>query len=115
MVGCQPNVVPADFSVFAPALIEHGVEAVLAFQYPVQPRITNRFNRELYERLLAGQSVEQAVQAARRKMADSDPRSFVSPALFLATPGPYPLCLPSDSVAQVEGTGRPSSFANANV
>ena len=115
MVGSPSNVVPADFSVFAPALIRRGVGAVLAYQYPVEPGITNRFNRELYRCLLAGQSLERAVQAARRKMMDSDRRSFVSAAVFLATPVPFPLCLPTETIEQTAGKVRPSSFAIANV
>ena len=49
MVGSPPsNAAPADFSVLAPPLIEEGVAAVLAYQYPVGKTATNRFNRELY-------------------------------------------------------------------
>ena len=117
MVGSPPpNVTPADFSVFAPPLIKHGVEAVLAYQFPVDKSATIRFNKELYTHLLAGHSLDLATQEARRAMSPyGTGRSFVSPAIFLANPGPLPLCLPTTAVEQGMTTTRSSSYATANV
>ena len=117
MVGSPPsNAAPADFSVLAPPLIEEGVDAVLAYQYPVGKTATNRFNRELYTQLLAGHCLELATQEARRKMKEVyESRAFVSPAVFLAAPGPLRLSWPTASIEEPGVSTRSSSFATANV
>lgn len=98
MVGAAPpNWVPADFSVFAPVLIEAGVDAVVGFQYPVEKTVANRFNRDLYTELLKGSPLELATQVARRAIrpiSQASIRSFISPALFLSRRGPFVLCVP---------------------
>jgi CHAT domain-containing protein len=78
------DVVPADFSVLAPTLLER-IPAVIAHQYPVDPIPASRFNRVLYEQLAQGATIEAAVQQARNKLRLT--RAFVSPALFVAGPG----------------------------
>jgi CHAT domain-containing protein len=85
----EQKIVPADLSVFAPHLLEEGVEVVVAFQYPVGAELNERFIRVFYETLAMGASVEIAVQTARRKMFNKDNAShaFLSPAIFVSRLG----------------------------
>jgi hypothetical protein len=80
--------VPADASMFARRLLGiTAVEAVIAFQHPISTSKSIRFNSTLYEHLGAGDTVEVATQAARRKIFSANSRDFLSPALFVYKPG----------------------------
>jgi hypothetical protein len=90
------DVVPADLSVFAWGLLNQGVDAVVAYQFPLPPWLSVEFNREFYGRLAAGQSFEMAVQNARFElwMKRQDLHAFLSPAAFVRRPGELRLTAP---------------------
>jgi hypothetical protein len=94
------TLVPPDFSVLAPAVLETGVEAVVAYQSPAQPSMAAKFNDALYASLDEGLSIELAVQTARAKLTYD--RASICPALFVARPGSHPLV-----VAPAEVTPAP--------
>jgi CHAT domain-containing protein len=81
--------VPADLSTFARPLLTRGSSAVVANQYPIGSQLTKCFNRDFYRQLAEGDSVEVAVQAARRSLFLSDPesRAFIAPTVFVRNPG----------------------------
>lgn len=85
--GAEP--VPADLSAFAPPLLMKGTHAVVAQQYPVSRGLARVFNEDLYAQLADGMSVEAAVQSARKQtwMSGTESRAFLSPALFVRSPG----------------------------
>jgi hypothetical protein len=102
--------VPADFSILAPSLMElaQDIPAVIASQYPVDPRAASKFNETLYEQLGRGTSVDVAVQEARSKLAWG--RLSVSHALFLRRPGELRLTAPGRDVVQPPATGAYSGY-----
>jgi hypothetical protein len=91
--------IPADFSQLAPALLEAGVAAVVAYQYPAQDYDATDFNDALYGDLRRGLPLDMAVQSARRKLQWNE--SFVSPALFLRRPGQLRLAVPGPQSAAI--------------
>jgi len=82
------DAVPADFRIFAPELLAREVGAVVAWHYPMGPVCDQAFNEALYAGLLRGESVQMAVQLARKQVFTRCRRSraFASAALFLRTP-----------------------------
>jgi hypothetical protein len=90
---------PPDLSSFGPALLpplavyegveEEGTQAVIAYQFPLPRGLNVLFNGVLYEHLMAGESVQMAVQAGRRSIWRSSPnnRNCLAPATFLRRPG----------------------------
>jgi CHAT domain/Trypsin-like peptidase domain len=81
--------VPPDLSAFAHDLLDTGVKAVVAYQFPVPGRLSTFFTKEFYAQIAAGAPVAMAVQAARRKMwmGNQRNRAFLSPAIFVRQPG----------------------------
>ena len=80
---------PADLSVFAWSLLHQGVEAVVAYQFPVSAELSDVFNKTLYEELASGKSIERATQNARTQMwmKKQAEHAFLSPAVFVGQPG----------------------------
>jgi hypothetical protein len=101
------EVVPADLSVFAWGLLGDGVDAVVAYQFPLPPWLSVEFNRELYQQLAAGQSFEMAVQKARIElwMKKQDRHAFVSPAAFVRRPGELRLTAPAPAESPIARVG----------
>ena len=77
----RPDVVPADPTVLAPPLLDGGVEAVIAFQFPLTPDDAVAYSKRLYEELANGQSIRVAVQESRKRLPP-----WSRPALFMARP-----------------------------
>jgi hypothetical protein len=102
--------VPADFSELAPPLLERGIEAVVAFQYPVPAPAARKFNDSLYEGLAAGVPVEIAVQEARAKLR-YELREALSPSLFVVSPAERRLIVPSTRTAPPPRTSAIASYA----
>lgn len=95
-----PQAVPADLSMFAWGLLRLGVEAVVAYQFPLPPQMSISFNRQLYAQLAAGDCFEMAVQKARSTLWNSGEgmHAYLSPAAFVARPGELRLtATPPDS------------------
>jgi len=88
---CRSNeAVPPDLAAFGPSLLmKEGCHAVVAFQYPVSSKLTQKFNAALYTALAEGTPLEMAAQMARKKVwaSDSEGRAFLSPAVFIQSPG----------------------------
>jgi CHAT domain-containing protein len=79
---------PPDLSTFAHALLAHGVEVVVGFQYPMRERLGAEFVKELYEELAENVPVELAVQSARASLiASGVNHAFLSPAVFVTRLG----------------------------
>ncbi|SDM10466.1 CHAT domain-containing protein [Geodermatophilus siccatus] len=80
---------PLDFDVtferLAPALIQRGIPAVLAMQYPLTGEPAARFIRLLYEKIAEHKSIEEAVQCARGELFVDlqDDLAFGSPVLYM--------------------------------
>jgi CHAT domain len=80
---------PIDFEVtferLAPQLIQRGIPAVLAMQYPVAGEAARRFVGHLYDKLAERKSIEEAVQDARLVLFTEyeEDRLFGSPVLYM--------------------------------
>jgi len=73
-----------NFERLAPRLVDAGVPAVLAMQYPMQPGDANDFLTTFYEELVESNDVGKAVQAARaRSLRQGEQRRFGAPVLYL--------------------------------
>ncbi len=108
------DAMPADPSTFAPQLLaKEPTGAVVAYQFPLEAKMSRIFNKELYPRLLAGESVGTAVQAARRAlwMAKGRSRAYLSPATVLRRPGEYPLTAPAGPTVTIARTSALTSYA----
>jgi hypothetical protein len=83
----------APFTGVAAALVGSGIPAVLAMQTSIADRAAVTLTEELYERLAAGDSIEEAVAAARLALYMSSPRSgdWAIPVLFLRSASTAPL------------------------
>jgi hypothetical protein len=105
---------PADPSTFGPQLLaKEPTGAVVAYQFPLNWRMSRKFNAELYPRLLAGESVGTAVQAARRALwiANGRSRAFLSPATLLRQPGEFPLTAAPGPTTTIARTSALTSYA----
>jgi hypothetical protein len=81
-------------SAFGPHLLKTtSLQALIAYQYPISSRLTQRFNAALYTALAEGTPLELASQLARKKVwaSDSEGPAFLSPAVFVRNPGGLPL------------------------
>jgi hypothetical protein len=108
------DAMPADPSTFAPQLLtKEPTGAVVAYQFPLNGRMSRKFNEELYPRLLAGESIGTAVQSARRAlwMANGRSRAFLSPSTLLRQPGEFPLTAPSGMSTTIARTSVLTSYA----
>jgi hypothetical protein len=77
---------PSDhFEQLAPAFINAGIPAVLAMQYPMPPRKGRAFVKSIYESLVAGERIGEAVQMARNQLllTGQPDRQFGTPVLYL--------------------------------
>jgi Trypsin-like peptidase domain/CHAT domain len=81
--GTDPAMVPVDPTTFAMTLIGSGVQAVVAFPYPLAADIALKASNRLYERLDAGVPMREAIQDTRRLLRASP---WSRPALFLCRP-----------------------------
>jgi hypothetical protein len=106
------GVVPADFALMGPALVNIPIPAVVAYQYPLAPEVAAKFNLAFYESIGKGHSVDRAVQRARRKLwfGDRNSRAFVSPALFVRHPGEIRLASPAPLLAQGAQQGAYATY-----
>jgi CHAT domain/Trypsin-like peptidase domain len=104
--------VPADFAVMGPALLNVPIPAVIAYQYPVIPSAGAKFNEEFYKAVGTGQSVDRAVQEARKKVwyHDRNSRAFISPALFVRHPGEVRLASAAPLLAQDAQQGAYATY-----
>ncbi|HEV2787177.1 MAG TPA: CHAT domain-containing protein [Solirubrobacteraceae bacterium] len=105
---------PADLSVFAlPLLAASQTAAVVAYQFPIVGRLSRHFNEVLYKQLLAGASIEMAVQAGRRRqwMADQRSRAFLSAATFVRQPGELRLVAPAGDASPRARTSALTAYA----
>lgn len=75
----------ASFERLAPELIETGIPAVLAMQYPMSVTAAQRFTSTFYRRLAAGDEIDQIVQDARYEMRSrlGDDRLIGTPVLYM--------------------------------
>ncbi|HET8651143.1 MAG TPA: trypsin-like peptidase domain-containing protein [Gaiellaceae bacterium] len=105
--------VPPDLSVFAWRLLERGVEAVVAYEFPLGRRLSKAFNKELYTRLAAGESFEATIQRARALIWTMEPdvHAFLSPAAFVTRPGELRLTTAAAPSAPLARVGATSSNA----
>jgi hypothetical protein len=73
-----------NFERLAPLLVERGIPAVLAMQYPMQPGDADEFLTTFYEELVENNDVGKAVQAARAaSYRQGEQRRFGAPVLYL--------------------------------
>jgi hypothetical protein len=107
------DVVPADLSEFAWKLLERGVEAVIAYQFPLPTALSIAFNETFYEQLTAGRSFELAAQKARAAiwMEGQELHAFFSPAAFTAAPGELRLTAPATDSAPLPRVGVTAGHA----
>jgi len=82
----QPARVPADLAAMAPELLLHGTAAVLVLPIAQEGYDPAEVVKPIYSKLVAGYSVQEAVQALRSH-ALIRPRPWLYPALFLRRPG----------------------------
>jgi hypothetical protein len=104
--------IPADFAVRGPALLNVPISAVVAYQYPVAPGAAAKFNEEFYKAVGTGQSVDRAVQQARKKVwyHDQNSRAFISAALFVRHPGEVRLASAAPLLAQGAQQGAYATY-----
>lgn len=79
----------ASFERLAPELIEAGILAVLAMQYPMSADAARRFTSKFYHRLAAGDEIDQIVQTTRYEMQSrlNDDRLIGTPVLYMQSRG----------------------------
>jgi Trypsin-like peptidase domain len=82
----EPARVPADLAAMAPELLMHGTAAVLVLPIAQEGYDPASIVKPIYTKLVAGFSVQEAVQALRAQ-ALIRPRPWLYPALFLRQPG----------------------------
>jgi hypothetical protein len=92
---------PPDLTVFARALLERGVRAVLAFPLPVDSAAAHDFFEVFYREIGAGQPVHTAVQRGRSRLEKAR-RPWAFPVLVAQAPGPITLTRRDDP----ESTGK---------
>ena len=68
-------------------LAQKGVPAVVAMQHPIEINTSTVFSKVFYEALVAGQTIDEAVQLGRASIAEqyADNRAFGTPVLYLST------------------------------
>ena len=105
--------VPPDLSVFAWRLLERGVEAVVAYQFPLAARLSKEFNKKLYTELAAGECLETAVQKARALIWTMEPdlHAFLAPAAFVSRPGELRLTASAGPSAPLARVGVTAAHA----
>lgn len=73
------------FGGMAPALVQRGIPAVVAMQYPISDSTAKLFSQEFYAYLAKGYPVDVAVQKTRNAIYMEKPgqRDFATPVLFM--------------------------------
>lgn len=107
------DVVPADLSGFAWDLLNRGVEAVVAYQFPLPAWLSVSFNEAFYEQLVSGECFEMAVQNARTElwMRKQDQHAYLSPAAFVIRPGEVRLTAAAPASTPIARAGVTVSHA----
>ena len=79
----------ASFERLAPELIKAGILAVLAMQYPLSARAATRFTSHFYDRLIAGDEIDEIVQDVRYHIwiRLHDDRLIGTPVLYMQSLG----------------------------
>jgi hypothetical protein len=105
--------VSPDLAAFAAPLLRQGSKAVVAHQYPMGREHTRTFNQALYKALAQGTPVQMAAQSARGKVWSrvSESRVFLSPAVFMRTPGGLPLAPGGAAQSKRARVGAMSAYA----
>lgn len=96
----------APYAGVATALVEAGVPAVVAMQYPVSDTAAIAFSAEVYRLLAAAEPVDLAVAAGRKAVVRRRPRGspeWATPALFLRVPDGRLFAVPEPALAPVDG------------
>jgi hypothetical protein len=95
---------PGPFSGVSTALLQAGVPAVLAMQFPISDDAALAFSEVVYRRLAAGDSIDEAVAegrlAIRRRLPDS--MEWGTPVLFLRAPDGRLFLPPAGPVRETE-------------
>jgi hypothetical protein len=91
--ACEGARAPADptrptFAGVATCLVDEGVPAVVAMQFPISDRAASAFGLGLHRALADGEDVARAVVAGRQAIRDDIPGTlqWITPALFLRQP-----------------------------
>jgi len=94
--ACESAALPESFSAdegfkpfasIANTLVQGGLPAVVAMQFPISDQAAITFSRAFYQRLAAGEPVDAAVAEGRQAMHSANPSGFewATPVLFLRT------------------------------
>ncbi len=97
------------FGGLAPRLVQKGVQAVVAMQYPITNMAAIDFSRIFYEALLRGEPLDYAVQLGRQAfttMRQHSPRTFGTPVLYLHSADGLIQPLERGSVRPIEQPSR---------
>jgi hypothetical protein len=99
----------ANFAGLAPQLIQVGVQAVVAMQYPITNQAAISFSRDFYRELAKGRPVDVAVQEGRWRITADDAtaqesRTFGTPVLYMRSVSG--IILPAEQAAGKE-SGMP--------
>jgi CHAT domain-containing protein len=81
---------PMSFAGVAPQLVIHGVQNVVAMQYPITNTTATMFSTSLYRSLAKGDDLDVAVQEARKTISENpdDPRVLGLPVVYCQNAGP---------------------------
>lgn len=71
------------FGGMAQGLVERGVPAVVAMQFPISDAAAVCFAGDFYASIAAGQPVDQALSGSRRALMDSSGAEWATPVLFM--------------------------------
>ncbi|CRK59242.1 hypothetical protein [Alloactinosynnema sp. L-07] len=78
----------ASFAGVAPQLIRHGVQSVIAMQYPVRNSTAIKFSSGLYNALANGDDLDVAAQEARFQISGSAPHLLGVPVVYMQSSTP---------------------------
>lgn len=93
------------FSSTAVDLVQGGVAAVIAMQFEISDLMGQKFSEAFYTYLSLKQSVQQALANTRVELKNEDLGEWVSPVLYMSTPG--------GTIFRDDGTGRPQPQRDA--
>jgi CHAT domain len=104
------EIVPGHFERLAPAFIRAGIPAVIAMQYPMTPLDASEgptFVPNFYQRLMEGDPIGEAVQAARHDLIFGYQvnRHFGAPVLYMQSKRDGPLLKVSEPIEPGHGEG----------
>ena len=83
--SCQGGTVSADdpYGSSAIALVEQGIPAVIAMQFPISDGAARTFSRTLYDSVAAGRSVDLGVTLGRQAVLATSETEWATPVLYL--------------------------------